>query len=301
MKAIIQHKYGGVETLELANVEKPSFKDNELLIEVHSANIASGDMRINTLSVPKGLKTIMRLIFGWNGPKNKVRGISASGKVVEIGKEVTKFKIGDKVNFINSMGASCMAEYISLKESKIISKFDDKIPYSQAAPIAFGAMSAYHFINQNNIKENDEVLIYGASGSVGSYALQLAKYYGAKVTAVSSKKNHELLKELGADCLIDYKTTDFTETTKKYDLIFDAVIKLNKSKVKGNLKSKGRFLSTKVPTSEKIERVQYLNELLKEGHIKTVIDQEFQLEKYKEAHELVYSKHKVGNVVIKFK
>lgn len=298
MKAIIQKRYGGPDTLELVKMDQPKLKSSEVLIKIHSTNIASGDMRVNTLSIPFGLKTIMRLVFGWNGPRNKIRGLTAAGEIIEVGDKTTKFKVGDRVNFINSMGASCLAEYISLNEKKIISKIGNDVSYAQAAPVSFGAMSAYHFINENTIKKGDEVLIYGASGSVGSYALQLAIYYGATVTAVCSKKNHAAVKKLGAKHVINYKTTDFSKTSKKYDVIFDAVIKIKKKQVKSNLKEKGRFMSIKLPTSEKQDRLDLLNKLMQEGNLVSLMDKEFKFVEYKEAHELVYSQHKLGNVVI---
>lgn len=298
MKAIIQNKYGGSETLELTDFIDPKITSMEVLIKIYSANIASGDMRMNTLQMPPGIRLLMRLIFGWNGPRKKIRGMTAAGEIVQIGKDVTRFTVGDRVNLINSMGASCLAEYISLNQKKIISVIGDNVTYAQAAPVSFGAMSAYHFINEKNIKEGDEVLIYGASGSVGSYAVQLARYYGAIVTAVCSKKNHDAIRELGATHLIDYKTTDFTKSTKKYDVIFDAVIKLKKANIKSSLKNNGKYLTIKMPTREKQERLDLLNKLMKEGHIQSLMDKEFKLEDFKQAHELVYSKHKRGNVVI---
>lgn len=301
MRAIMQNKYGGIETLKIIETTKPVINDNEVLIEIFAANIASGDMRVNTLDVPFGLKTIMRLIFGWNGPRSKIRGITAAGKIVEVGKDVVKHTIGDRVNFINTMGAGCLAEYISLSEKKVISKIGDNVTYQQAAPVAFGAMSAYHFINEKNIKFGDEVLIYGASGSVGSYAVQLGVFYGANITAVCSKKNHSIVKSLGAGLLIDYKTTDFTMENKKYDVIFDAVGKIKKRKVKNVLKPSGRYLSIKLPTKEKQDRLDKMNEIMKDGKMKSLMDKEFAFEDYKQAHELVYSKHKVGNVVINIK
>lgn len=301
MRAIIQKKYGGVETLKITETTKPLIKEKEVLIQIHVANIASGDMRINTLDVPFGLKTIMRLFFGWNSPRNEIRGITASGKVIETGKDVNKYKIGDRVNFINSIGAGCLAEYICLSENKIISIIGDKVTYQQAAPVAFGAMSAYHFINENTINLGDEVLIYGASGSVGSYAVQLGVLYGANITAVCSKKNHEIVKSLGALHLIDYKTTDFSKENKKYDVIFDAVGKIKKANVKSVLKPGGKYLSIKFPTKEKQDRLDKMNEIMKQGKMISLMDKEFVFEDFKEAHELVYSKHKVGNVVINIK
>jgi len=301
MNAIIQKSYGGPETLELSNVEKPTVKDSSVLIEVEIANIASGDMRVNTLDAPFGLKTIMRLVFGWNGPRRQIRGITGSGTIVEVGKDVTTYGVGDRVYFINSMNAGVFAEYIVLPEKAVMSFIPENCSFEEAAPLAFGAMSAYHFINEHTIQQDDKVLILGASGSVGTYAVQLATYYGADVTAVSSKKNHELLESIGANHLIDYQTADVTKLTKKYNVIFDAVGLYKKSKMKHSLEKRGKYLSIKLPTKEKIERLEILNEIVKQGKLKTVIDHVYPFKDYKKAHSHVYTKHKVGNVLLKIK
>ena len=301
MKAVVQYRYGGAEKLHLKEVERPTIKENEILIEVYAANIASGDMRINTNDVPFLLKPVMRLIFGIKGPRKSVRGLTGSGKIIEVGSKVTRFKIGDRVNYINSMGAGCIAEFLCLKEKAVMAKIDDNVSYLDAGPIAFGAMTAYHYINENTIKKGNDVLIYGASGAVGSYALQLAKYYGANVTAVSSKKNHEKMELLGADHVIDYMTSDFTTTSKKYDVILDSVGKISKKKCKNVIKENGKYFSVKSLTKEMSSRVEILNELLSSKKISTLIDKVYKLEDFKEAHEHVYGKHKVGNVLIEVK
>jgi NADPH:quinone reductase-like Zn-dependent oxidoreductase len=299
MKAIIQNKYGGPETLQLANVSTPVMHDKEIQVKIYASNIASGDMRINTMAVPSVLKPIMWVLFGLKGPRRKIRGISASGVVSEIGSKVTKFKKGDAIYFINSMKAGCLAEYTTLSEKAVIAKKPVKLNFIEAAPVAFGALSAYHFINSKNVQKGKNVLIFGASGSVGSYALQLAKYYGATVTAVSSKKNHKVLLDLGADHTIDYHTDDFRLQKKKYDVVFDAVGKLSKKSCKEVLESGSKYLSVKMPTKESIVRLEELNAIIEEGKLITLIDSVFEMEEYKEAHELTYSGHKTGNVVLK--
>lgn len=301
MKAIIQKRYGGPKTLELCDVKKPVLNEQSLLVEVEIANIASGDMRVNTLDVPFGVKTIMRLVFGWKGPRRQIRGITGSGTVVETGKGVTSYKKGDRVYFINSMKAGAFAEYIVLEEKAVLSSIPDNCSFEQAAPLAFGAMTAYHFINKESIKENDEVLILGGSGSVGTYAIQLAVYYGARVTALSSLKNHSLLQSIGALHQIDYQSRDVTNLSKKYDLIFDAVGLYKKSKMKTILKEKGSYFSVKSPTKEKVKRLEELNEIVKKGKLKTIIDHVYPLEDYRKAHYHVYGKHKVGNVLLRIK
>ena len=301
MKAIIQNKYGDASNLMMTEVEKPTPNENEVLIEVNTVNIASGDMRINTLDIPVGFKTIMKIMFGFNGPRRKVRGLTASGRIVEIGKNISKFKVDDRVYLINSMKAGCLAEYLVMNEKGIMVKVPESMTFEDAAPLAFGAMSSYHFINKNTVKKSDKVLIYGASGSLGTYAIQLAKYYGAEVTAVCSEKNHKVVLSLGADHVIDYKVTDFTKNNKKYDLVFDTVAKLKKRNVKESLTKSGKYVSSRSLTSEKVSKLNDINEIINDGGLKTYIEKIYPFEKFKEAHEHVYSKHKVGNIVINIK
>ncbi len=301
MKAIIQSRYGGVDTLSIKEVGKPTIKENEILVEAHSANIASGDMRINTLDVPVFLKPIMRLIFGFKGPRRQIRGVTGAGIVSEIGSKVDNFKVGDEIYYINSMKAGCLAEYVVLNMNQVIAPIPSNISFNEASPLSFGAMTSLHFINEDSIQKDDAVLVYGASGAVGTYAVQLAKYYGAKVTAVSSKKNHELLLSIGADFVIDYKTEDFTKLDEKYDMVFDTVAKTRKKAVLKVLKPNGVYKSTKSLTAEKVSRLLTINEIVKEGKLKTVIEKAYPMTEFKEAHTHVYSKHKVGNVVIGIK
>ena len=188
MKAIVQKEYGGVDKLTIEEVEKPVISKNDVLVEVRTANIASGDMRINTLDLPKLFIPIIKLIFGFKGPRSQIRGITGSGIISEIGNNVEEYKVGEKIYFINSRKAGCLAEYVVLNKKSIIANIPDNISFNEAAPLAFGAMSALYFINETTIQKDDQVLIYGASGSVGSYAVQLAKFYGAIVTAVCSEK-----------------------------------------------------------------------------------------------------------------
>jgi len=298
MKAIIQNEYGDESKLKVIEVEKPIIDANQVLIKIYSSNIASGDMRINTLDVPSFFKLIMKIIFGFKGPRNKIRGITAAGQIIEVGAKVKSYNIGDKVNFISSMKAGCLAEYIAMPEKAVMAKFDDSLSYEEAAPIAFGAMSALRFINKKTIKQNSNVLIYGASGSVGTYSVCLAKHFGAKVTAVCSGRNKDVVQSIGADKVIDYEKDDILDSKVKYDLIFDAVMKFPKKKAKALLKKDGKYLSIIMPTSEEKSKIELLNNLLLQKKITTVIDKVFSFNDYKAAHKLVYSKHKTGNVII---
>lgn len=298
MKAIVQHKYGDESTLSLEEVPLRDIKSNEILIKTSYLNISSGDSRVNQLDVPKGLRFLMKVIFGFKGPRNKVRGISGSGTIVKIGSNVSKFKQDDKVYYINSLGASCGAEYVILKENSIVVHVPSKMSLEQAAPLAFGALTAYHFFNENTIKKGDNVLVYGASGAVGTYAVQLAKYYGATVTGVASEKNHSVLLELGCDHVIDYNSTDFTKSTLKYNYVFDTVMKTNKKQVKNVLAANGVYKTTSSPTKESTSRLESINQIIINDGIESYIEHIYDFNEYKKAFAHVYSKHKVGNVII---
>jgi NADPH:quinone reductase-like Zn-dependent oxidoreductase len=300
MKAIIQKVYGDESTLQLIDTSSPIIKKaNDILIEVKYANISAGDKNINTLNLPQPIKSVMRLVFGFSGPRAKVRGISGSGVVKSVGTDVIGFKTGDHVNFINSISAGVMAEQLLLNSRSKISLVADNVNLEDAAPIAFGALTANHFINEVSVKKGDSVFIYGASGSVGSYAAQLAKYYGAKVTGVASSKHHDKLKTLKLDYLIDYTKQDITKLETKFDLILDAVGFLPKSKTKNILKDKGKYLTIKSPTTENLTRLAFLNKLLSEGKLITIIDKVYSLDEFREAHRKVYDGHKSGNIVLK--
>lgn len=298
MKAIILKKYGGVDELDMVEVEKPNIKDHDILIKMVAANVASGDMRLHTQDAPFVIKIIMSLIFGFKKPRRQIRGISGSGVIESVGAKVSSYQKGDEIYFINSMKAGSFAEYIVLNEKSKMAIKPKNISHQEAAPLAFGAMSAYHFINHKTIKKDDKVLIYGASGSVGSYAAQLAIYYGAEVTAVASKKHHEKLKAVGIQQLIDYQEKDFRLEEHTYDVIFDAVMKINKKSCQKVLKKGGKYYSVKSPTKEDVVRLLAINEIILKGKLKTVIDQVYPFDAFREAHEKVYAKHKTGNVVL---
>lgn len=298
MKAVIQRRYGGPENMELVDVPKPSINQNQLLIQIHATNVSSGDMRINTFQMPFVFKPIMALLFGFKGPRNIIRGVSGSGVIVEKGASVTSFEVGDEVYFINSTKAGCLAEYIALTPKSVLIKKPKSISHVEAAPLTFGAMTAYHFINERTISKGQHVMIYGASGSVGSYALQLAKYYGATVTAISSSVHHKALLDLGADHVIDYTKTDITTLDQTFDIIFDSVMKLPKRKCKHLLTPGGNYLSVMMPTKEAVSRLEVINNIIEEGLLKTLIDKVYPLSEYREAHAHTYAGHKEGNVVI---
>jgi NADPH:quinone reductase-like Zn-dependent oxidoreductase len=300
MKAIIQNRYGDENTLESIDVSVPVItKPNQFLIKVAYANVSSGDKNINTLDQPFFIKLILRLLFGWNGPKAQIRGISGSGIVESVGSDVVNAKVGDHVNFINSMKAGVLAEYLVLSSDSKFAVVDSSVNLVDAAPIAFGAMSAYHFINEHSLKEGDDIYIYGASGAVGTYALSLATHFKANITAVASQKHHEKLSGFPIQKFIDYKNQNPFDIQQRFDVIFDAVGKIKKSDIQHLLKPNGKFYSIKSPTKEDSQRLAQLNEWLKQGSLKTIIDNVYDFEDYKQAHAHVYAGHKSGNVIIK--
>ena len=299
MKAIIQRQYGDETTLQMVNLTEPMInRGHEIKIKVHVANITSGDRNINTLALHPLVKFIMQIIFGFGKPRARIRGISGAGEVVEIGKAVTRFKVGDHVNFINSFGASVMAEFLILKDSQVIAKIAKKLSYIDAAPLPFGAMTAYHFLNEKTLKPNQKVLIYGASGSVGTAAVTLAKYFKTTVTAVASKKHHAALQTLSPDYIVDYQTDDFSKLQGNFDVVFDAVGKMLPVDQKRLKNKKGLFYSVKSITKESTTRLQTLNDLLASGNLQLINHPPFKFADFQKAHQHVYTGHQTGNTTL---
>lgn len=302
MKAAVYTKYGPPEVLKVTEVEKPRPKDNEILVKIEAATVTSGDVRLRGSDFPPLFWLPARLIFGLFRPKKQILGHELSGTVETIGSKVTRFKVGDAVLGTTTMlrwGAH--AEYICLpetwKQGVVIHK-PDGLSFKEAAVLPVGSMAAMFLLKKGGLKKGTEVLIYGASGSVGSYALQIAKAYGAKVTTVSSGSNFGMLQSLGADAMLDYKKEDFTAGDKTFDIIFDAVGKTSKSKAKKVLKPNGSFISVKTITAEKTEQLQEVVDLTLAGKIKPFIDKEFSLNAIIDAHRYVETGRKRGNITI---
>jgi NADPH:quinone reductase-like Zn-dependent oxidoreductase len=295
MKAVVCEKYGSPDGLQLREVEKPTPADNEVLVKIHATTVTYGDAALRRMKLP--VRLIFGLFTGGMG-KDKVLGHELAGVIEEVGKDVEQFKKGDQVFGSTGMGSGAHAEYICLPEDGMLAIKPANMTHEEAAAVPVGGNTALHILRDGNIQSGQSVLVYGASGSVGTYAVQLAKAIGAEVTGVCSSANLELVKSLGADKVIDYTQEDFTQSGETYDVIFDGVRKISSGRVKGSLKEGGVFISTASPTEEKRENLIFLRELIEEGKIKAVIDRRDPLDQIADAHRYVDKGHKKGNVVI---
>lgn len=321
MKAIICTKYGPPEVLQIAEVEKPKIKDNEVLIKIHATTVTAGDVKLRSSDFPFMYWLLSRLMFGLSKPKNKIPGCELAGEIVTVGKNVRKFKPGDQVFGYSGFTFGANAEYIALHEESVLAKKPINMSFEQAAAVPVGALTALHFLRRSIIQNGQKVLIYGASGSVGTYAIQLAKYFGTEVTALCSTSNLEMVKTLGANEVIDYTNEDLSKSKKTYDIIFDTVGKSSFSNCRTLLNKDGVYLLSAVwklsvyfqalwsnlishkktilgVANMNKEDLNYIKALIEADKLKAVIDRQYTLDQIVEAHRYVEKGHKKGNVVI---
>ncbi|MHA1463129.1 MAG: NAD(P)-dependent alcohol dehydrogenase [Candidatus Heimdallarchaeota archaeon] len=323
MKAIIYTKYGPPEVLQIKDVEKPIPKDNEVLIKIHATTVTKYDCWTRSCTAPPGFRLLSRISSGIRKPKKPIIGLELAGEIEASGKDVKLFKKGDQVFGLSLVEMGTYAEYICLPEDGVITTKLANMTYEEAAAIPYGALTSLYFLRKVNIQPGQKVLVFGASGGVGHYAVQLAKFFGAEVTGVCSTAKVELVKSLGADKVIDYKIEDFTKNDDKYNVIFDTVGKSPFSGSRKSLMKNGYYILTtfslprilRIPwfqliSSKKViiglldpknEDLNYLKEIIEARKLKSIIDKRYPFEQIVEAHEYVESGQKKGNVVITLK
>lgn len=320
MKAVVYERYGPPEVLQLKEVEKPRPKNNEVLIKIHAATVTSGDWRVRSLNVPAGFGLIMRLVFGVSKPKQPILGSELAGVIESVGNDVSKFKIGDPVFAFSDASMGCHAEYKCMPQDGAVVLKPPSLSYEEAAALSFGGTTALDFLRRGKLQRGGKVLINGASGGVGTAAVQLAKHFGAIVTGVCSTANVELVRSLGASHVIDYTQEDFTQNGEAYDVIVDTAGTAPFSRSKASLKEGGRLLmvlaglpemlqipwvsmtsSKKIiagPVAVRVEDLRFLAGLAEAGDFKPVIDRRYPFEQIAEAHRYVDTGRKKGNVII---
>jgi NADPH:quinone reductase-like Zn-dependent oxidoreductase len=320
MKAIVYEHYGAPEVLQLRELPTPVPGRNEVLIRVHATTASSGDWRVRSLDVPAGFGLLARLALGVFRPRQPILGTELAGEIVAVGQDVRRFKVGDQVFAFPGARMGSYVEYKALPEDGPLALKPPNLSYEEAAALSFGGMTALHFLRKAGVKPGDQVLINGASGAVGTAAVQLAKHFGAEVTGVCGTGNLTLVRSIGADKVIDYTREDFTTGGQTYDIIMDTAGTATWSRSKHALKPGGRLLavlgslpallqapwvaltsSRRViggPSPERVEDLRFLAELAAAGKYRPVIDRRFAFDQMVEAHRHVDAGHKKGSVVV---
>ena len=302
MKAVICPAYGPPDVLTIREVPKPSPKKNQVLVKVMASPVNSGDVRIRGLRVEGFMRIVMRFALGFTKPRQPILGLVFAGVVEEVGEAVTRFKVGDEVYGSTGFKQGCHAEYVCVSEKKVITTKPANASFAEAAALPFGGQTAIYFLRKGNIEsiEHPKVLVYGATGAVGTAAVQIARHYGATVTAVCSSRGKELTQSLGADHIILYDQEDFTQVPDTFDIILDAVGKTSKKQCRHLLTPKGKFLSVESTdiAAERTEYLDFLRKLYQDHQYQASIDKIYPMEKAVEAHTHVDSGRKKGNVVL---
>jgi len=322
MKAIVFRKYGSPDVLELAEVDKPTPKDNEVLIKIHAATVTAGDCEIRAFKIKFLFWLPLRIFFGLTKPKKhkQILGQELAGEIDSVGKDVKLFTPGDQVFAVTGAGFAAHAEYRCMPEDGKLAIMPANMTYDEAATIPTGGFNSLHFLRKAKIQSGQKVLVYGAAGSIGTIAIQLAKHYGAEVTGLDSTAKLDMLRSIGADHVIDYTKEDFSKNGTTYDVILDVVGKSPFSRSKRSLGKNGVYLLANpgLPhmlrglwtsltsgkkvfmglAGEKVEDLVFFRELIEAGTLRTVIDRRYPLDQMAEAHRYVESGQKTGNVVI---
>lgn len=320
MRAVVYEQYGAPDVLHMAEVPKPTPKDNEILIRTHATTVTSGDLLARSLQMPPGFGFMARLVFGINKPRQPILGTEIAGVVEAIGKNVSKFKVGDRVFAYPGGRMGGYAEYRCMPEDGAVALMPATLTYRESVALSFGGTTALNFLRRGKLKRGERVLVNGASGNVGTAAVQLAKHLGAEVTGVCSTANLALVRSLGADHVIDYTTADFTKNGKTYDVIIDTVGTAPYGRSKGSLADGGRLLQVLSglsdtllapwvsliskhkaiagPVGGKAEDLRYIANLVETGEFKPVIDRYYPFEEIADAHRYVDTKRKRGSVVV---
>jgi NADPH2:quinone reductase len=318
MKAMIFKKYGTPDVLFASTLKKPEPTKHEVLIKVMATTVTAADCLMR-----RGETLSSRIMLGLSGPRKKFQtlGLELSGRIESIGKEVSRFKVGDEVFAFRGFGTGCYAEYKCMSENASVSLKPENMNFTEAASVVDGATTALHFLKEKTkLQKGQHILINGASGSIGTFAVQLAKYFGAEVTGVCSTKNMEYVKSLGADKVIDYTKQDFAHTGETYDVIFDTVGKSSFTHCKPALKNGGKYVVTVMTlrrliqstltkfvgnkkvifamSLNKTKELEFIRDLIEKGHLKTYIDRQYSFNELPEAHAYVDKGHKKGNIVV---